>query len=322
MLAAMSRWAVAMLLLSMVGACAPDVVEPNAYQRDAAAVSGPAAGGNGGAPGPDAAPAGEGGVGPADGGGAQAPARDCDLTGRWLVAQRVLAVAIGQEQAAQSWFYWEVDQQGADLVIRKGLHCGFAVVKKTSLAATVDSSAAWPALLTRNTSTGRKGRFVAEGNGCHLTLEREVVVRGASLPHYADTKNKLPGRMEKAEAGRPGWEDWDGDGQPGISLKVTSSLASGTLYTCQRDFTVYDGPTEARATKLKVAVSYGGEQVPLGRSAGSAQAIESGSSPSSDPAQHFAILHRLSPEQAMGDDASICAEVRSLRERLAPEAGK
>jgi hypothetical protein len=318
MFAAMSRALPGVMLLAMTAACAPDVVEPNGYQRQT--------GGAGGAAGTDAAgvppdAAGSGGEGGA-GGAAGPPASACDLTGRWLVAQRVLAVAIGQEQAALSWFYWEVEQNGAEVLIRKGLHCGFAVVKKTALAATVDSSTAWPALLTRNSSSGRKGRFVAEGNGCHLTLDREVVVRGATLPHYADQGTPLPGRMEKAEGGRPGWEDWDGDGQPGISLKVTSSLASGTLYTCQRDFTVYDGPTAARAAKLRVAVTYGGEQVPLGRSAGSAQAIESGSSPSSDRAQHFAILHRLDPGQAVGDDATICTAVRSLRESLAPEASK
>lgn len=311
-----------LLLGAVTTACAPDVVEPNGYHRDGGGGGAEVGGGGGGRAGggPDAA---SGGDAPATvEGGASAPAADCDLTGRWLVAQRVLAVAIGQEQAAMSWFYWEVAQQGTEVVVRKGLHCGFAVVKKTALAATVDSSAAWPALLMRNRSDGRRGRFVAEGAGCRLSLEREVVVRGATLPHYRDAAGPLPGRAEKAEGGRPGWEDWDGDGQPGISLKVTSSLASGTLYTCQRDFTVYQGSVAARATKLKVAVTYGGEQVPLGRSAGSAQAIESGSSPSSDPAQHFAILHRLGPDQATGDDTAICAAVRTLRDSLAPEAGR
>ena len=59
---------------------------------------------------------------------------------------------------------------------------------------------------------------------------------------YLDPVRKLPDRTMMAERrGTPGWEDWDGDGNPGISLKVSSPLASGTLYTCQRDWTVYDG---------------------------------------------------------------------------------
>ena len=328
--------------LALLGACAPDVVEPNGYVRDGGAgpggagpgaagtTGGQGTGGTSGASGasgsagsPDAAAGETRPLGGSSDGGPSAGSGECDLSGRWLVAQRVLAVAIGQEQAAQSWFYWEASQDASGSVtLKKGLHCGFTVVKKTGLAASVDSSGAWPSLLTRNSSSGRRGRFVREGAGCRLSMDKEYVVRGATLPHYGDPAQKLPNRMEKAEAGKPGWEDWDGDGQPGISLKVSSTLASGTLHTCQRDFTVYDGMTAAGASKLRVGVTYGGEQVPLGRSAGSAQAIESSSSPSSDPKQHFAILHRLTAEQAVGDDAAICEAIRSLRTTLAPEAGQ
>jgi hypothetical protein len=238
------------------------------------------------------------------------------------VATRVLATAIGQQQAAQTWYYWEVEQQGEELRLMRGLHCGFTVVKKTALAASVDSSAAWPAILEKNSSAGRRGRFVPEGNGCRLTLEKEYVVRGATVAAYRDPAVRLPDRTMMASGATPGWEDWDADGNPGISLKVSSSLASGTLYTCQRDWTVYQGTTPAGASKLKVALTYGNEQVALGRSAGSAQAIESGSAPASDPAQHYAWLHRLTPDQAQGTDAEICAAIRSLKETLVPEANQ
>jgi hypothetical protein len=313
------------LLLAVLppGACAPDVVEPDGFVRDGAPVpvapDRPPTADAPPIPGGPVTDAGSPDIAAAElgGGGAGDPA--CNLTGRWLVSQRVLAVAIGQQQAAHTWLYYEIRQQGADVVVDKGLHCGFDVVKKTALAATVDSSAAWPALLTRNTSTGRRGRFAREGTGCRLQLDREYVVRGASLPHFADPAKPLPGRADRAEAGRPGWEDWDGDGQPGISLKVSSSLASGTLYTCQRDWTVYDGVVTA-GDKLKVSIKYGGEQVPLGRSAGSAQAIESSSSPSSNAAAHFAYFHRLADGQATGTDAAICEAVRGLRKTLVPEA--
>ncbi|HEY0711337.1 MAG TPA: hypothetical protein VGF45_01590, partial [Polyangia bacterium] len=216
----------------------------------------------------------------------------CDLNGRWLIAQRVLATAIGQQQAAHSWFYYEIEQKGSAITVTRGLHCGFVVVKKTSLAANVDSSGSWPHFLQKNTSTGRRGTFAKEGATCRLALDTEYVIRGATVSAYSDPKQPLPTRMQKAEGATPGWEDWDGDSQPGISLKVSSSLASGTLYTCQRDWTRYDGTTSAIGDKFKVAVSYGGEQVPLGRSMGAPQAIESGSSPSSDPTQHFAWFHR------------------------------
>jgi hypothetical protein len=316
------RFLVFPLLAALPPACAPDVVEPDGFVRDAAQpplttpdrpppADGPLAPSGADAASPTDLPA------DATGGSADPT---CNLTGRWLVSQRVLAVAIGQQQAAHTWLYYEIRQQGADLVVDKGLHCGFDVVKKTSLAASVDSSAAWPSLVQRNSSRGRTGRFTREGDRCRLQFAREYVVRGATLPHYADPSRKLPGRTEQAMGGQPGWEDWDGDGQPGISLKVTSPLASGTLYTCQRDWTEYDGLVEPGARKLKLAVKYGGEQVPLGRSMGAAQAIESSSTPSSDPNAHFVWLHRLDDGQAMGDDAAICEAVRSLRATLVPEA--
>jgi hypothetical protein len=239
-----------------------------------------------------------------------------------VVVQRVLATAIGQQQASHTWLYLEVQQQGGAVTVTRGLHCGFDVIKKTALAASVDSSAVWPALLQKNSSSGRRGRFVAEGSGCRLTLDREYTVRGATVVAYRDPTRPLPDRTMMASGGMPGWEDWDGDGNPGISLKVSSSLASGTLYTCQRDWTIYDGATSAGASKLKVAITYGGEQMALGRSGGAAQAIESSSVPASDPTQHYAWFHRLGPTDARGSDPEICAAVRMLKDTLLPEANQ
>jgi hypothetical protein len=297
------------ILVSVVCACAPDGVEPAPLALDAGA---------------DAAPALVDATGLSDSlPPAGMPAQDgtCDLGGRWLVAQRVLATALGQQQASHNWFYYEVRHQGAEVLVTRGLHCGFEVVKKTALGASVDSSAAWPAFLVHDTSTGRRGTFVKEGSGCRLRLDREYVVRGATVAHYADPATRLPGKTERAEGSTPGWEDWDGDGNPGVSYVVSSALASGTLYTCQRDWTEYDGLTTP-GPKLKVAVRYGAEQVALGRAPGAPQVIESTSAPSSDPAQHFAWLHRLPDGVATGSDAEICATVRAMVAALVPEAGE
>ncbi len=247
---------------------------------------------------------------------------DCDLRGRWLVAQRVLATAIGQDQAAHNWFYLEVRHEGRALTVTKGLHCGFEVVKKTALGASVDSSTAWPALLKRNNSDNRRGTYVKEGAGCKLTFAREYVVRGATLPHYLAPATPLPKRAEPASASSPGWEDWDADGNPGVSYKVSSTLAAGTLYVVQRDWTEYAGTTAAKAQKFKVPIRYGAEQIALGRSSGAPQAIETSSSPSSDPAQHYAWFHKLSDGQAVGTDPTICESVRALRNTLVPEANQ
>ena len=304
-----------MAALSLAG-CASDSVAPDLLPDGGGHAEGGAPDGGGAA----ADAAGFADVAAATGKPPQDP--ECDLGGRWLVAQRVLAAALGQVQASHNWFYYEIRHEGAELVVTRGLHCGFEVVKKSSLSASVDSSGGWPAFLLHNRSTGRRGSFIREGAGCRLRLEREYVVRGATVAHYSNPANPLPTRTQKAEGQTPGWEDWDGDGNPGVSLVVSSSLASGTLYTCQRDWTEYAGATPASAPKLKVALSYGVQQVALGRAPGSPQAIETTSAPSSDPAQHYAWFHRLQPGEATGTPAEICAAVRSLKDRLVPEANQ
>jgi hypothetical protein len=301
-------------LITTLGACAPDTVDPAGVTPDAGPDAGLTSADTGALPDGNFAPM---TVGPPTG----KPPRDpsCDLNGRWLVAQRELASALGQEQVAHNWFYFEVRHEDADVVLTRGLHCGFEVLKRSALSASVDSSAAWPAFLARNSSTGRRGTFVKEGSGCRLTLQREYTVRGATVSHYSNPAIKLPSRTERAEGQTPGWEDWDNDGNPGISLVVTSALAGGTLYTCQRDWTEYNGLTQV-PPKLKVAITYGAEQIPLGRSAGAPQVIESTSAPSSDSSQHYAWWHRLPDGAATGSDAEICAAVRSMKNQLVPEA--
>jgi hypothetical protein len=300
-----------MAVVVVMAGCAPDVVEPDGFVRDA-----------GLPPSPPPAMTTDGSPGDGPPGVAPPGAGSCDLNGRWLIAQRVLATAIGQQQAAHSWFYYEIEQKGANLIVTRGLHCGFMVTKKTSLAANVDSSASWPMFLQKNSSTGRRGTSVKDGTGCRLLLDTEYVVRGATVATYSNPDQPLPTRAQKADGATPGWEDWDGDDQPGISLKVSSSLASGTLYTVQRDWTRYQGNTSVDGPKFKVPIAYGGEQVPLGRSMGAPQAIESSSSPSSDPTQHFAWFARLEDGQATGTPEQICAAVRMLKDQLVPEASQ
>ncbi len=247
---------------------------------------------------------------------------ECNLSGRWLVAQRVLATALGQDQASHNWFYFEVAHKGTAVLVVKGLHCGYEVMPITSLGAAVDSSGAWPAFLQHDSETGRAGSFAKEGASCRLQLEKRYVIRGATIAYYSDPAHPLPMPADMANGSNPGWEDWDADSNPGISLKVNSPLASGTLYVAQRDYTMYDGTTSQMADKFKVSITYDSEQAVLGRSPGSSSAIETMSTPSSDLTQHYAWFHALGPGQAMGTDAEICAAVRMLKDTLVPEANQ
>src|SRR5258708_28814187 len=64
---------------------------------------------------------------------------DCDMNGRWLVAQRVLASALGQTQASHNWIYYEIRQDADQVSVTNGLHCGHEVKHVTALGADVDS---------------------------------------------------------------------------------------------------------------------------------------------------------------------------------------
>src|SRR5262245_1470795 len=104
----------------LFAACASDTVEPGAP-----ADAGPEAGAlaDAAAPGPHPRPLPPASHPPPTGKPPQDPA--CDLNGRWLVAQRELATAIGQDQVAHNWFYYEIRHEGADVVVTRGLHCGY-----------------------------------------------------------------------------------------------------------------------------------------------------------------------------------------------------
>jgi hypothetical protein len=243
----------------------------------------------------------------------------CDMSGRWLVAQRVLADAIGQKQASHNWFYYEVTQIGDDVLVTKGLHCGFEVVPITSLAATVDSQPVWPSILVHDSDTGRQGTMSATSSGCHLAIEKRYTVRGATMSFYSDPTQPMPTTSQQASGSTPGWEDWDMDGNPGITFTVSEGGSNiGDLYCSQRDWNQFDGAVGYEASTFKVPVTWGSEQDALGYSGSSL--VTEPASPDTDASQHFAWFARLAPSQATGDDTAICAAVRSLVPTLTPGA--
>src|SRR5690606_25893421 len=174
---------------------------------------------------------------------------DCDLSGRWLVVQRdgISVPSPRVDQVIQAWLYYELRQDGAALRVEKGLDCGYRVLPlppppAPTLAATGDASAAWPGILANDTHTGRTGNVVPEAGTCRLHLDDEVSVRGATATYYADPSRPLPAPgSPPATPTTPGWEDWDGDGNPGISVRVESVLVRGQVHVASRERSVYDG---------------------------------------------------------------------------------
>lgn len=241
----------------------------------------------------------------------------CDMNGRWLVAQRVLAQALGQTQASHNWFYYEIQQNGDQVLVTKGLNCGYEVKAVTPLGANVDSHLAWPALLVHNSDAGRKGTMTVSGSGCQLAIEKRYTVRGATISYYSDPSTTMPGPTQQAMGTTPGWEDWDMDGNPGISL-VVSGAATGTLYCAQRDWNQWTGSVAANSTKFSIPVTWDSGQDPLGYSG--SQLVTQAATPSTDATQHYVWFAKLDATQATGDDTAICAAIRSLVPTLTPAA--
>ncbi|MFI5298571.1 MAG: hypothetical protein ACHREM_10775 [Polyangiales bacterium] len=274
-----------------------------------------------------------GSVGPTDTGGTDSSGTDvggdtgsvaasplCDLNGRWLLSQHIVAEAIGQTQASHNWFYYEISQSGTAVTITKGLHCGYQVTHISALGADVDSHNDWPGFLTHDSDTGRTGTFTVSGSSCSFTLQKFYAVRGATVSYYKDPSTSMPGASAKAAGSTPGWEDWDGDGNPGITLNV-SGVATGSLYVAQRDWTQYadsSGGIAQSSTKFKSALTWNSEQDVLGYSGSSL--ITQSSTPSSDASVHYGWFAKLSDGQATGSDSDICAAVRTLKDTLVPEA--
>ncbi len=241
----------------------------------------------------------------------------CNVTGRWLVAMRVLADAIGQKQASHNWFYYEMNQSADQVTVTKGLHCGYEVVPITSLGASVDSHLAWPGILSHDSDTGRKGTMEVTGSSCRLSIEKRYTVRGATVSFYSDPNQPMPTVSQKAAGTTPGWEDWDMDGNPGITLVVSEGGSNlGNLYCAQRDWNAFDGAVVMGSAAFSVSTTWGSEQDALGYTG--SNLVTQMADPDSDPAQNFAWFVRLSATQATGDDTAVCAAVRALVPTLAP----
>jgi hypothetical protein len=243
----------------------------------------------------------------------------CDLRGHWLITQHTIASGLGVKQRAAWWFYYEIDQAGSDVTVKRGFVCGSQVFPVDPLSAAVEFEASFPALVANNSHAGRRGSVAASGESCSVSFERAVIVVGATTPFYTDERNPLPSLEQPATDTSPGWEDWDEDGNPAVSLHV-SGLVVGERYTALRSFIEWSGSLPAGGATFVVPVSdWGQEESVLGVTA---EVLEQSGVPDADRSGHFAQFARLAPEQVPGDPSSICATVRQLAPTLTPDANR
>lgn len=276
----------------------------------AAAMSGSVAAGSGGA-GMSGSVAGAGAGAPA------VPTSPCDLSGRWLSTLHYVTDALGQLQYAHAYVYYEIAQQGDAFMITKGLHCGDDAIGGGALAATVDFKKSWAGCIGRVNYQGRTGSSVQTASGCKIDLAKWYIVRGATLPYYLDPAKPLPTAEEKGTDTTPGWEDWDGDGNPGISGYITGAV-TGKIFVAPRSWTALSGTVAAPGNVFKLALQW--EQQQNVMSYDGSPLLGTEAARAANATLHFSQFARLSADQAVGDDAAICKSVVELAPTLTPEA--
>ena len=150
-----------------------------------------------------------------EGGTAATPA--CDLNGRWLIALRVLADALGQTQASHNLVSrTEMRQDGEDVTVTRGLQCGLEVVHVSALGADVDAQKRLAVAARSRQRHGPQGNNAGDGERMPAR-HREAVHRPAArrFPSTLIRTRRCRRASQQASGCTPGWEDWDGDGHRG-----------------------------------------------------------------------------------------------------------
>jgi hypothetical protein len=125
--------------------------------------------------------------------------------------------------------------------------------------------------------------------------------------------------MQQATGSTPGWEDWDGDGQPGITGSLTGTVV-GRIFTAPRQWMDYQATVPSVTTTFSLPVTWDQEQNVMSFDPPTNFTLGSASVRAGDPKLHFVDFARLAAGQATGDDAAICAAVLKLAPTLTPKA--
>lgn len=197
---------------------------------------------------------------------------DCDMSGRWIAELKTESTALGTLRAiAYNWYYYEIEDNGDDIVVTRGWDCAFEVTNATVVNLL---PATRRALAQLNRQDGRinamseppvdvaprTGVFRPDPNSpgdCEFSMERWWWLRGVESRFAPPREDYGDFEISDAEAmlalpttdAPDGEWDIEDDGEPGIWLEVTAPL-SGQRHTVQRDwnqygpFSIADGATD------------------------------------------------------------------------------
>ena len=235
-----------------------------------------------------------------------------------MATERAVDEALGVQQAQRHWFYFEFSQSGEQVTATRGLDCGWDVIALSAFSGAADVHKAWPTVLAKSSMAGRKATVQVVASGCSIAFAPYVAAYSMTVPYYDDTSHALPGPNDQASGTSPGWEDWDNDGNPGITNNI-SGVGTGKVYSAARDTNTWSGTVAATGSAFTVPdVLPKHEEALLGYDGTPLLATQS--SVAVDPSLHFVQLARLDATQSAGDDPTVCNTVRTLATTLTPKA--
>ena len=243
----------------------------------------------------------------------------CDLSGRWLVVQRSVEEGLSVQQALRNWMYFEFSQSGQDVTATRGLDCGFDVVPLSAIAGAADLHKAWPKITANNPMAGRKATIKPSESGCTVSFPSYISVYGSTVAYYKDPSHALPSPTEQAMGSTPGWEDWDADGNPGVTYNL-SGIASGQVFYSSRQTNIWSGSIGQTGMSFILPLVPKHENDQLGYNG--SPFLTTQSTLAADKSLHFAQFARLDATQATGDDTATCNAVRMLADTLAPKGNE
>jgi hypothetical protein len=291
------------------------------------------------------------GVASGSDGGSSGGAPTCDMTGYWIAVQHSVAVSDGFKEIGRVYFYYDLSQNGDTVKVNHGLHCGINVAKDPANLLGGGDSVSLPLAGAANLARQDEGQAYGSvpartgtmtktpnGSACQFKFNKYYVVRGATIPYYLDPSHTMSTSMPVAmgcgpnfsNCQTPGSEDWDNDGNPGVTLAV-SGTATGNIYAAQRDFSEYNGIVPLGATKFEVGAvdssgnpAVGPEQYALNYGNGCSAICGLSSMLDTCPssgcaAEYFVDWVKLGSPPA-SNNTDICTYVINNAQRLAPRA--
>lgn len=259
----------------------------------------------------------------------------CDMTGHWMAQKVTVSEVIGVQATTYNHFYYDIVQDGETATIVDSLHCGF-YVETPLLQATLSEQTA-TALRRINDSDGRTATYVADGDECRAEFDDAYVLRGLEpQEHWLDDEwageelasgePSLPepekpncecdretcecddtGRYDP-ETDTPGWEDWDEDGLPGVTIRP----GGGKVGLAQRDWDRYLGTTPQASAgspleELELDVEWNNTQTVLFKVEGT---VFGEDEVTRDPDLHYVTFRRMeAPDRNATSDAELCQDI-------------